>query len=280
MIEAGFRTRTTRSESEMSKYAVKVGDIIKHFGKSADGTTKNILARVTAIHPKGTPGFKGTWNKEGWKAEDVNVIDRFKDGAAAIEFEVIKPAQPAPTQAPLSQPTTSPIQETIPSLEEAPEMVMTPDNISKIESGQKTTALMTDNFVEGIYRIGDNLYRITNRGLLSVEEAGGVELISRSEAFGPEGPRFPSTREFLEGKRRLFVLDIQRVQEQGVEKEITDTEEYTEEVKPITEFYDSLTEAQREKLGNLANVIDTYDEMYSDTMSVQEYIDNVLKCKI
>jgi hypothetical protein len=94
MIEAGFRTRTTRSESEMSKYAVKVGDIIKHFGKSADGTTKNILARVTAIHPKGTPGFKGTWNKEGWRAEDVNVIDRFKDGAAAIEFEVIKPTQP------------------------------------------------------------------------------------------------------------------------------------------------------------------------------------------
>ncbi len=92
MIEAGFRTRTTRSETEMAKYAVKVGDTIKHFGKSANGTTKNILARVTAIHPKGTPGFKGTWNKEGWRAADVNVIDRFKDGAAAIEFEIIEPS--------------------------------------------------------------------------------------------------------------------------------------------------------------------------------------------
>ena len=48
----------------------------------------------------------------------------------------------------------------------------------------------------------------------------------------------------------------------------------------ITDFYSTLTEAQREKLGNLANVIDTYNEMYSDTMSVQEYIDNVLNCKI
>jgi hypothetical protein len=96
MIEAGFRTRTTRSESEMAKYAVKVGDIIKHFGKSADGSTKTIYAKVTAIHPKGSKGWKGTWNKEGWKAEDVNVIDRFKDGAAAIEFEVIQPiTQPA-----------------------------------------------------------------------------------------------------------------------------------------------------------------------------------------
>jgi hypothetical protein len=91
MIESGFRTRTTRSESEMAKYAIKVGDIIKHFGKSADGSTKTIYAKVTAIHPKGSEGWKGTWNKEGWRAEDVNVIDRFKDGAAAIEFEVIEP---------------------------------------------------------------------------------------------------------------------------------------------------------------------------------------------
>jgi hypothetical protein len=92
MIEAGFRTRTTRSESEMAKYAIKVGDTIKHFGKSADGSTKTVYAKVTAIHPKGSEGWKGTWNKEGWRAEDVNVIDRFKDGAAAIEFEVIQPS--------------------------------------------------------------------------------------------------------------------------------------------------------------------------------------------
>lgn len=98
MIEAGFRTRTTRSESEMAKYAVKVGDVIKHFGTSANGTTKNILARVTAIHPKGSAGWKGTWEKEGWRAQDVDVIDRFKGGAAAIEFEVIKP-----TEVPVSQ---------------------------------------------------------------------------------------------------------------------------------------------------------------------------------
>ena len=93
MIETGLRTRTTRSESEMQKYSVKVGDVIRNIGKSADGTTKTIDAVVTAIHPKGSPGWKGTWEKEGWRVEDVNVIDRFKDGAAAIEFEVIKPTQ-------------------------------------------------------------------------------------------------------------------------------------------------------------------------------------------
>ena len=89
MIEAGIRTRTTRSVGEMEKYNIKVGDIVKQFGKSADGTTKQILTRVTAIHPKGTPGFLGTWNKEGWTQEGIKAIERYKDGAAAIEFEIV-----------------------------------------------------------------------------------------------------------------------------------------------------------------------------------------------
>ncbi|MFO0089577.1 MAG: hypothetical protein ACK518_01970 [bacterium] len=98
MIINGLRTRTTRSVSQMQKYSVKVGDIIKHFGKSADGTTKEVYARVTAIHPQGSIGWKGTWEKEGWRKEDVNNIDRFGPGAAAIEFELLdKPGvQPNP----------------------------------------------------------------------------------------------------------------------------------------------------------------------------------------
>jgi len=115
MIEAGFRTRTTRSEGEMAKYAVKVGDIIKNYGRSADDTTKTIYARVTAIHPKGSPGWKGTWSKEGWSAKDVNVIDKFKDGAAAIEFEIIKPAQPVD----VNKFITTDLVEDIPTIAEA-----------------------------------------------------------------------------------------------------------------------------------------------------------------
>lgn len=89
MIELGLRTRTTRSSSEMEKYNIKVGDVIKHVGKSADGTIKTIYSIVTAIHPKGSKGWKSTWEKEGWRAKDIKVIDRFKDGAAAIEFKVV-----------------------------------------------------------------------------------------------------------------------------------------------------------------------------------------------
>lgn len=89
MIEAGFRTRTTRSATEMDKYNVNVGDVVTQFGKSSDGTTKSIKTRITAIHKKGTPGFTGTWEKEGWTQAGIGAIERYKDGAAAIEFEII-----------------------------------------------------------------------------------------------------------------------------------------------------------------------------------------------
>lgn len=96
MIEAGLRTRTTRSVGEMEKYNVKVGDIVTQFGKSADGTTKQIRTRITAIHPKGTPGFLGTWYKEGWTEAGITSIKRLKDGAAAIEFEIVKSTNISP----------------------------------------------------------------------------------------------------------------------------------------------------------------------------------------
>jgi hypothetical protein len=64
------------------------------------------------------------------------------------------------------------------------------------------------------------------------------------------------------------------------EQEIEDNDFYSQEIKPVTNFYESLTDSEKEKLGNLADVIDSYEQLYADTMSVQEYIDNVLKCKL
>jgi broad specificity phosphatase PhoE len=93
MIEAGLRTRTTRSVGEMQKYNIRVGDIITQSGISADGTIKKVQTKITAIYPKGTPEYLSTWYKEGWTQEGIDNIKRFKDGAAAIEFEVLKPME-------------------------------------------------------------------------------------------------------------------------------------------------------------------------------------------
>jgi hypothetical protein len=198
-----------------------------------------------------------------------------------------------PTVEPVTQPTTSPIQETIPTLEEAPEMVMMPDNIAKIASGEKTTTLRTTDIADGIYRIGDNLYRLTNRGLLSIEEAGGVDIISKSEAFGPEGPKFPSTKDFLAGNRKLYVINIEPVQQPQVEQEIEEEESYIDVNRmfsgyaDIERFYMNLRDYEMasgeivtNNLPTLEEAIEMYQQMYEDTMSAQEYIDNVLKCKM
>jgi hypothetical protein len=81
-------------------------------------------------------------------------------------------------------------------------------NIAKILSGEKTTTLRATDIESGIYNISSIPYRLTNRGALTVEEAGGVDAITNSEAFGKEGPKFDRTKEFLEGKRKLYVIDI------------------------------------------------------------------------
>jgi hypothetical protein len=48
----------------------------------------------------------------------------------------------------------------------------------------------------------------------------------------------------------------------------------------ISNFYSDLTENEKEKLGNLDDLIDDYVQMYESTMSEEQYIENVLKCNL
>jgi len=48
----------------------------------------------------------------------------------------------------------------------------------------------------------------------------------------------------------------------------------------ISDFYSSLTDKEKEKLGNLDELIDDYVQMYEGTMSEEQYIENVLKCNL
>jgi len=117
----------------------------------------------------------------------------------------------------------------------------TPDNIAKIEEGSKTTTLRTGRvnsktgkpeFKSGIYKIGDKLYGLVSRGYLSVEEAGGVAAITKSENFAESGPKFKHTQDFLDGKRKLFVIDIVPV-EKFQDSKMNKSLETSEIVLPI-----------------------------------------------
>lgn len=78
-------------------------------------------------------------------------------------------------------------------------------NITKIINNQKTTTLRTYKMPDGYYRINDNyIAYIKLRGFLSASEC---PTIIESESF-ENGPVFQSTKDFLDGKRKLYVYDI------------------------------------------------------------------------
>lgn len=108
----------------------------------------------------------------------------------------------------VSNPTKQTTQSTRPVEIETKDIKFTKDNVDKIVSGVKTTTLRTKAVEDGNYNIGGKIFTLTNRGLLSVQEAGGAEAITQSEAFGEAGPKFQHTKDFLAGKRKLYVIDI------------------------------------------------------------------------
>ena len=330
MIEAGFRTRTTRSESEMAKYAVKVGDIIKHFGESADGTTKNILAKVTAIHPKGTTGFKGTWAKEGWRAEDVNVIDRFKDGAAAIEFEIIKPNQS-------TQPSTS--------VENKSSIVKNKWTKDSPKENPDTAYIFTENINSiGSSRVGGGSAVIRNNpnaiGIVTKKYYVYQEDRATSKVTGGWNQDFQDTEADFELFKKVnleqfakidkyetkifpqgFASDLAKIPTRFakwlqsellnryglvtelnanktglVSKSITQSStnlpgpatsakegqlnlfDITPE-EAIANFYSTLTDAQKQKLGTLEDLYEEYNQIPYE-QSVEDFIDEIKTCKL
>ena len=98
---------------------------------------------------------------------------------------------------------------------------MLPQNIIKIASGTKTTTIRTTKQSRAIAipvgatrvrKIGGDLYNVTNKGYLTVEEAGGVQAILKSEGLDAvEALKFQQTKDWIAGKGRLYVYDIQPI---------------------------------------------------------------------
>lgn len=94
---------------------------------------------------------------------------------------------------------------------------MTPKNVEKILNGEKTTTIRSERAARAIgidsgktvvALFAKKPFLVTNRGLLTVQQAGGKETMWESEGFSPEGPMFKQTREWLNGKGKLYVYDI------------------------------------------------------------------------
>jgi len=65
-----------------------------------------------------------------------------------------------------------------------------------------------------------------------------------------------------------------------VASENVDSETGELEYTTLEDYFKDLKEGDKEKLGNLEDIIEEYVQMYQGTMSEEQYIDNVLKCKL
>lgn len=96
---------------------------------------------------------------------------------------------------------------------------MSEDNIDKILLGEKTTTIRSKRANEqigmfigetSITNFGGRDFLITNKGLLTVEEAGGKDKMISTESFSKEGPKFKQTEDWLNGKGKLYVYEIKK----------------------------------------------------------------------
>jgi predicted NAD-dependent protein-ADP-ribosyltransferase YbiA (DUF1768 family) len=95
---------------------------------------------------------------------------------------------------------------------------MQPANIEKIKAGTKTATIRSQKQADEIgipvgqtqvRKIGDTSYNITNRGLLTIEEAGGKEKMLKDDGAKSENDlMYQQTKDWVNGKGKLYVYDI------------------------------------------------------------------------
>lgn len=96
---------------------------------------------------------------------------------------------------------------------------MQPDNVQKILNGVKTSTVRSQEQADKIgiragqselVKIGGKIFKVTNKGLLTIEEAGGKEAILKSEGVSKvEDFKYQQTKDWVNGKGKLYVYTIE-----------------------------------------------------------------------
>jgi hypothetical protein len=95
---------------------------------------------------------------------------------------------------------------------------MQPANIEKIKAGTKTTTTRSESQAKeinipvgesAIVNFGGQDFKVTNRGQLTINEAGGKEAMIQSEGVQSEEEfMYKQTKDWVNGKGKLYVYDI------------------------------------------------------------------------
>lgn len=143
---------------------------------------------------------------------DIEIISNIVDSDGLIP--VFEPEIPTDVK-PISVPKPG---QKLPKKTQLTSINMDAKNAGRVVIGKKTTTVRTEkqardiNIPVGateIRLISGDPYNITNRGYLTLQEAGGLKSILESEGLTmEEAVNYPSTKAWIEDKGRMYVYDI------------------------------------------------------------------------
>jgi hypothetical protein len=205
--------------------------------KFADAPAKVAIARKQ--YPTATEGLN-----------DFDAATVFYIGEAAAKVEAAINEGQAPVE---PAPIAPEVKKTI--------IKMQPANIEKIKAGTKTTTTRSESQAKEInipvgesatVNFGGQDFKVTNRGLLNIEEAGGKDAMISSEGVNSENEfMYQQTKDWVNGKGKLYVYNISSLESAA-----------PTEAKPVAQPQKVSSEIQKE--------IDKINEEKKQTLKANE----------
>lgn len=161
---------------------------------------------------------------------------------------------------------------------------MQPQNVAKILNGTKTTTIRESIAKGGNINVGETKivnfggrdFNVTNRGQLTIDEAGGVEAMLNSEGLSSVNDfMYQQSKNWANGQGKMYVYDIASTEEVSTEvkytpKQLTLFEQMFGEVETFDTIEDFTPERKEEILKNFAN------KHKMTTEQAKEYINNAI----
>jgi hypothetical protein len=137
---------------------------------------------------------------------------------------------------------------------------MQPQNVEKILNGTKTTTIRESiakggNIAVGqtkIVNFGGRDFNVTNRGQLTINEAGGVEAIIKSEGLSSVNDfMYQQSKNWANGQGKMYVYDIT-----PIEVEYTEEEKLQFEINDLTQRIAELEYVQKDlDISNVETIV-------------------------
>jgi hypothetical protein len=144
-------------------------------------------------------------------------------------------------------------------------MQMQPQNVEKILNGNKTTTIRESVAKGGNIAVGETKivdfggrdFNVTNRGQLTIDEAGGVEAMLNSEGLSNVNDfMYQQSKNWANGEGKMYVYDIAPTEEVADEIEYTAEETLQFEINDLVQRIEELGYVQQDlDVSNIETIV-------------------------